>query len=414
MNLFLTLRLAFTALMTHKLRSGLTMLGVVIGVAAVISLVAVGEGTQQYIEKQFEAAGVNLLTVIAGSPYGFDGPQQVGGGTNPLTPADVEALRRQATSIRYVAPEVGAQVTASFRGKGSEMQLLGVTANHAPVRNWNVSQGRFLTEADDRSEAMVAVLNAQAAKVLFGKRIQPIGETIRINRLNFKVIGVLVDKGKEIWADQGNMVLIPLGTAQSRFRPMGANTFAAIYLQALEPGKVKFAEAQVRTILRARHRLESAQQDDFMIYNQADDFNNWREYQQQSTKVLGSIAAIALVVGGVGIMNIMLVSVTERTREVGLRKAVGARRRDILAQFLTEAVVLSLLGGILGVALGIALADVAAGFISPLTGDFGETLVTPDSVALALGVSLGIGIFFGLYPANRAAHLNPIDALRYE
>jgi putative ABC transport system permease protein len=385
----------------------------VIGVAAVISLVAVGEGTQQYIEKQYEAMGINQLMVMPGSPFQYSGPE-MGGSSNPLTPADVDALRRQASSILYVAPEAGVQGIASFRGKGAEVELLGVTAVHSAVRNWQVARGRFITEADAQSESMVAVLSASAAQVLFGRRIDPVGETIRINRLNFKVTGVLKDKGEDVWADRGNLVLIPLRTAQARFRPLGGNAFTAIYLQAREPEQVRFAEAQVRTVLRARHRLQAAQEDDFWVYNQADEFNDWRDNQRRSTRVLGSIAAIALVVGGVGIMNIMLVSVTERTREVGLRKAVGARRRDILAQFLAEAVVLSLLGGVLGVGLGVALSDVAAEFIAPVTGGTGETLVTPDSVALALAVSLAIGIFFGMYPANRAARLNPIDALRYE
>jgi putative ABC transport system permease protein len=288
--------------------------------------------------------------------------------------------------------------------------VTGVTEDYSIVRNWGVARGRFITSVDDDNLAMVVVLGPTTVKNLFGStQANPIGETVRINRQNYEVVGVLKSKGQSGPQNQDDVVFMPLRTAQLKFGGAGTTRLRSISMQVRSAEETDLAQAQVTAVLRALHDLQPSAQNDFMIQNQADILESVAQTSGTFTTLLGSIAAISLLVGGIGIMNIMLVSVTERTREVGLRKAVGAKYRDILVQFLVEAVALSILGGLLGVMLGIG----GAQLITPLLGGT-RALVTPQSVALALAVSLGIGIFFGLYPANRAARLNPIDALRYE
>lgn len=405
----MVLRAAFSALMLHKLRSALTMLGVVIGVAAVIALVAVGAGAQAQVVSQFQSLGSNLLTVTARTNFGF----QRGGlrqSTRQLTLADVEAIRGLAANIKLIAPEFGSNATVTFGGKTTSTNITGVTAEYSAVRNWSVSRGRFISVEDNDNLATVVVLGQTTVKNLFGStQANPVGEIIRINRQNYEVVGVLKPKGQSGPQNQDDVIFMPLRTAQLKFGGAGTTRVRSINLQVRSADEMDIAQAQVTAILRALHDLQPGVQNDFIIQNQADLLESVAQTSGTFTTLLGSIAAISLLVGGIGIMNIMLVSVTERTREVGLRKAVGAKNRDILIQFLVEAMTLSVLGGLIGVATGIA----AAQLITPLLGGT-RALVTPQSVALALGVSLGIGIFFGLYPANRAAGLNPIDALRYE
>ncbi|MCX7706501.1 MAG: ABC transporter permease [Anaerolineae bacterium] len=407
---FMVLRVAVQSLVAHKMRSFLTMLGVIIGVAAVIALVAVGQGAQAQVLNQFQSLGANLLVVTAGTSFGFSrqGLQQ---NIRPLTLADVEAIQGLASAVKLVAPEYSApSVTVSYSGKTASPSVTGVTAAYATVRNWSLATGRFISEEDDETLAMVAVLGQTAVQDLFGSTsVNPVGETIRINRQNYEVVGVLKTKGASGPQNQDNVIFIPLRTAQVKLGGAGTTTVRAINLQVRSADEMKLAQAQITAILRARRGLESGASDDFTIQNQADIVSTIEETTGTFTTLLGSIAAISLLVGGIGIMNIMLVSVTERTREIGLRKAVGAKRRDILIQFLAEAVVLSVMGGLIGVGAGIG----GAQLITPLLGST-QALVTPQSVILALSVSLGIGIFFGLYPASRAAKLNPIDALRYE
>jgi putative ABC transport system permease protein len=323
---------------------------------------------------------------------------------------DVEAIQALASSVALVAPSYSANATLTYAGETTSANITGVTADYATVNNWLLARGRFLTDAENESLAMVAVLGSGMVEELFGSEsANPLGETVRINRQNYQVIGVLESKGTGTLQGQDNTVMIPLRTAQLKLGGAGTTTVGSISLQVRSAEEMDLAQAQVTAILRARHGLESGANSDFRVQNQADIVESVSETTGTFTTLLGSIAAISLLVGGIGIMNIMLVSVTERTREVGLRKAVGAKRGDILVQFMAEAVVLSGIGGVLGVALGVVGAQV----ITPLLGGT-QALVTGQSVALALVVSLGIGLFFGIYPANRAAALNPIDALRYE
>lgn len=409
-KLLMVMRVALSALTVHKLRSFLTMLGVVIGVGAVISLVAVGQGAQAQVVNQFQSLGANLLTVSSAQNYGFSrqGLQQQ---TRSLTNADVDAITALATTIKYIAPEYSSNnATVTYAGKTTNTSISGVTPEYAPVRNWTLSGGRFISAEDNANLATVVVLGQQVVKDLFGSATaNPVGEVVRINRQNYEVIGVLNAKGQNGPSNQDAVAFMPLRTAQLKLGGAGTNTLRTISLQVRSADEMDLAQAQVRGILRALHGLQASAADDFQIQNQADILSSVSQATGTFTTLLGSIAAISLLVGGIGIMNIMLVSVTERTREVGLRKAVGAKRNDILLQFLAEAMVLSVIGGALGVACGVG----GAQLITPLLGGT-KALVTPQSVGLALAVSLAIGIFFGLYPANRAARLNPIDALRYE
>ena len=408
-KLLMGLRVAVTALTVHKMRSILTMLGVVIGVAAVIALVAVGQGAQAQIINQFQALGSNLLTVSAGANFGFSrsGLQQ---NTRPLTDKDVEAIRALATTVKLVAPDYSANATVVYQGKTTSTSISGVTTDYATVRNWSVERGRFVSAQDTSNLALVVVLGQTVVEDLFGSAlVNPVGEVVRINRQPYEVIGVLKSKGESGFNNQDNTVFMPLRTAQVKLGGAGTTQVRSISLQVRTAEEMDLAQAQVTAILRTLHGLQTGAENDFTVQNQADILDTVAQTTGTFTTLLGSIAAISLLVGGIGIMNIMLVSVTERTREVGLRKAVGAKRSDILLQFLTEAVVLSSTGGIIGVLLGVGGAQI----ITPLLGG-SRALVTPQSIILALTVSLGIGIFFGLYPANRAARLNPIAALRYE
>jgi putative ABC transport system permease protein len=387
----------------------LTMLGIVIGVAAVISLVAVGKGAQAQVLSQFQALGSNLVTVSAGQNFGFS---QSGLQTSSpdLTMADVKAIQALASSVNLVAPVYSSTATVTHGGNTSSTSVNGVTEAYSTVRNAPVTLGRFISTADNDKTAMVAVLGTTVVEDLLGSAsVNPVGQTIRINRQNYEVIGVLESKGTNGPQNQDDVIMVPLHTAQLKLGGAGTTTVKTINLQVRSADEMDVAQAQVTAIMRARHKLAVGAEDDFLVRNQADILSSVTSTSNTFTTLLGSIAAISLLVGGIGIMNIMLVSVTERTREVGLRKAVGAKRGDILVQFLTEAIVISALGGLIGVVLGVGGAQV----IAPLLGA-SSAVVTGQSIVLAVAVSLAIGVFFGLYPANRAAGLNPIEALRYE
>jgi putative ABC transport system permease protein len=409
LKLLMVLRVALTALTVNKMRTVLTMLGIVIGVAAVIALVAVGAGAQAAVVSNLEGLGSNLLTVSAGTSFGFSG-RGLQQNTRSLTNEDVQAIEGLATAVAEVAPEYGSNVTATYQGETKSTSVTGTTANYDEVRNWDLARGRFISDGDNANIAMVVVLGQTTVEDLFGSTlVNPVGQTVRINRQNYQVVGVVKSKGEGGFGNQDDIIFMPLRTAQLKLGGAGNQVVRTINLQARSAEEMDLAQAQVTAILRTLHGLQIGESDDFSVQNQADIVGVLEETTGTFTTLLGSIAAISLLVGGIGIMNIMLVSVTERTREVGLRKAVGANRADILVQFLAEAIVLSVLGGLVGTALGVGGAQV----ISPLLGST-AALVTPESVALALAVSLGIGVFFGFYPANRAAQLNPIDALRYE
>ena len=408
-KLLMVLRVAVSSLAAHTMRSILTMLGIVIGVAAVIALVAVGKGAQAQVVSQFQSLGSNLVTVTAMPSFGFSqsGLQQ---SSRTLTMNDVNAIQSLATSVSLVAPLYSTNATVTYGGSTTSTTINGVTAAYATVRNTTVSRGRFLTQEDNDNMAMVVILGTSVVEDLFGSSdVNAVGETVRINRQNYEVIGVLKSKGQSGPQNQDDVILMPLRTAQLKLGGAGTNSVRSINLQVRTADEMDLAQAQVTAILRTLHGLATGADNDFLVQNQADILSSVEETSGTFTTLLGSIAAISLLVGGIGIMNIMLVSVTERTREVGLRKAVGAKRGDILVQFLTETIVISVLGGVIGVVLGVVGAQV----ITPLLGS-SQAVVTSQSVALALAVSLGIGVFFGLYPANRAASLNPIDALRYE
>ncbi|MBC7232796.1 MAG: ABC transporter permease [Chloroflexi bacterium] len=405
MNVIESVRIALRSLAANKLRAGLTMLGIIIGVGAVIALVAVGAGAQAQVTQQFQSLGSNLLVVSPGRVF-FRGVSLGAATAQSLTNDDVEAIARLAKAVAAIAPEYSTRAQVVYGSKNTQTTVVGVTPEYLTVRNWKIERGRFIDELDVSGQAKVAVLGASVVEDLFGETlVDPLGKTIKINRQNYEVIGILASKGMNM----DDQLFIPLSTAQIRFGGAGNRTLSAINVQAASADKMDLAQAELTAILRASHGLAPSQSNDFTVQNQAQIVEMVQSVTGTFTVLLAAIAAISLVVGGIGIMNIMLVSVTERTREIGIRKAVGAKRRDILTQFLVEAVILSLTGGFIGVLAGYGAAQV----ITPLMGGT-RALVTTGSVTMALSVSIAVGLFFGIYPASRAAALNPIEALRYE
>lgn len=405
------IRLALRALTTNKLRSALTMLGIIIGVGAVITLMSVGEGVQAYITSQFESIGTNLFFVIPGSfEQELDRPAY-------LTLEDAEALANpvDAPDVLRVAPLVQGSARITTPGKERVLEVSGVTPDYGPVRAWDVTIGQFITPTDEDTRGRVALLGADTADYFFPDVPNPVGEVIRIDGAPFRVIGVLEEKGGNNFRNEDDVVLIPLSTALSRIFPRRTNRgeprVSFIYVQAVAEDRMNAAIEEVSQILRQRHQIAPGQPDDFTAISQSDLIGTFQQITGVLTVFLGAIAGISLLVGGIGIMNIMLVSVTERTREIGLRKAVGARKRDILMQFLTEAVMLSMFGGGIGILVGAGGASAISYF---LREDGFQAVMTVSAVLLATLFSAAVGLFFGIYPAQRAAGLNPIDALRYE
>ena len=411
MNVIQSVRLALQGLTANKLRSGLTMLGIIIGVAAVIALVAVGQGAQASVTQRFQSLGSNLLVISPGAAF-YGRASQGAASAQSLTNEDAQAIAQLATLVGAIAPEYsirGAQIV--YGNKNTQTSALGVPPEYLTVRNWQVARGRFIDQQDVESLAKVCTLGTTVVEDLFGSGyLDPVGKTIKINRQNYQVVGVMASKGQAGFTNEDDQVFIPLSTAQIKFGGAGNTSLGSINVQVTSAEMMDFAQAELTAILRARHGLSPSQADDFNIRSQVQIMEMVQQTTGTFTILLGSIAAISLVVGGIGIMNIMLVSVTERTREIGIRRAVGAKRRDILTQFLVEAVVLSSMGGVMGVLVGWG----GAQLLSRLASELLSTLVTPGSVVMALGVSVAIGLFFGIYPANRAARLNPIEALRHE
>ncbi|HQJ51018.1 MAG: Macrolide export ATP-binding/permease protein MacB [Chloroflexi bacterium ADurb.Bin180] len=409
MNVIESFQIALRALAANKLRSVLTMLGIIIGVGAVIALVAAGAGAQAQVAERFTSLGSNLLVVSPGMSF-FRGVSQGSSSAQSLTIDDVDAISALASAVAAVAPEYSTQSTVVYRSKNTRTSIYGVTAEYLTVRNYHVERGRFIDALDNNTQARVVALGASVVTDLFGTTVDPLGKTVKINRQNYLVIGTMVSKGAAGgFENQDDMVFIPLSTAQRRFGGAGNSQITSISAQAVSGEQMDLAEAQLTAILKTRRGLTSSQTSSFSVQNQTQLVQMVQQTSQTFTMLLGSIAAISLIVGGIGIMNIMLVSVTERTREIGIRKAVGARRSDILTQFLVEAVVMSLAGGVMGVLAGYAGAQV----VTPLLGAT-RAVVTSSSVIMALTVSIAVGLFFGIYPAGRAAALNPIDALRRE
>ena len=415
MSLAESVRLAFRALAANKLRAALTMLGIVIGVGAVIALMSAGEGVSVFIEEQFESVGSNLLFVVPGSNEERQSGPPGAAQTAELTTGDAQALNDvlRAPDVAAVAPQLYRPTMVATGRRDKVADVMGVTPEFAPVRDWFPEVGEFISQEHMNSRARVAVLGRTVVEDLFPDDPYPLDQTIKIENVPFRVIGVLEEKGGSQFGDEDNSVMVPLSTAQTRLFPSrsrsGEYTVSYIVVKAASEDRMDAASEQIAAILREQHEIEFTDEDDFGIVSQADLIAVFGQITGVLTTFLGAIAGISLLVGGIGIMNIMLVSVTERTREIGLRKAVGAKRRDILWQFLLEAVTLSVIGGVLGVGLGALGAEI----ISALVDDF-RAIVTPQAVILATTFSAAVGLFFGIYPARRASLLNPIDALRYE
>lgn len=397
--------IALRALKRNPLRTLLTMLGIIIGVAAVIATVSIGKGAKAQVESRIASLGQNVILVLSGNVT--RGGFAMGFGSSPsLTKDDYTALRREVTGLSGISPEVRAFAQLAAGNQNINSQVMGVGEDYLEIRSWPVAAGANFTDSDVRAAAKVALLGKTTATTLFGEG-DPVGQIVRIKSAPFVVVGMLASKGMSMMgSDQDDVVLVPYTSAMVRLS--GGTAFRSFQVQAARAEVVEDVQNQIRELLRQRHRIGDDKDDDFIVRTQQEITDMATETSRTMTVLLGSIAGVSLLVGGIGIMNIMLVSVTERTREIGVRLAVGARGNDILQQFLIEAITLSILGGFLGVVLGIAGA-------SALSAKFGwTTLVSPESVMLAFVFSAAIGIFFGFYPARKAAQLDPIDALRYE
>ncbi len=403
-------RIAVRALRINKLRSTLTMLGMVIGVGAVIAMVAVGSGAAQRIQDQIASIGSNLLVVLPGSAT--SGGMRLGHGTTmTLTEDDARAIAAEIPGVTHAGGTRRGTAQIVFGNQNWTTRVMGAPADYPEIRDWEVAQGRFFSQEDFDGFTKVAVLGRTVTEALFGDG-EAVGQIIRINKVPFTVVGVMSAKGQTTWGlDQDDEVFIPLSTAKKRV--LGVNkanprSLPGIHVKVAAPELMSEVEQQVIDLLRQRHRLQPYEEDDFQVRTLADMYAAQQAAGQTMTLLLAAIASVSLLVGGIGIMNIMLVSVTERTQEIGLRMAVGARRRDILGQFLIEAVTLALIGGILGIGLGVG----ASTLIATLAN--WHTLITPGSLVLAFGSAAIVGVFFGYYPARKAASLDPIEALRYE
>ena len=410
MNLAQVILEAIESINSNKLRTGLTVLGIVIGVAAVIAMLAVGNGAQASITGTINGIGTNLLFVFRGARNN-DAVRN----PRPLTANDSNALLDQfaAPHVLSVAPVLQGNGSIMFSGKTQSSTIVGVTADYFSVRNITLLEGNPITAENILGNASVALLGVDVADKLFDRRDGLVGETVRIANQPFRVIGVLASKGGGGMGSEDNQVLIPFSTAQSRvIHRSGLNTVDVIYVQAVDSDSVPLASSEIAQILRTRHRTPIGL-DDFTVMSQQDFLSTAQSITGILTVFLGGIAAISLLVGGIGIMNIMLVSVTERTREIGLRKALGARKRDILIQFLVESSLLSLIGGIIGIMFGWLIAYIV-GRVATATGTNFTPIVGLDAILLATLFSTAVGLFFGIYPANRAASLQPVEALRSE
>jgi len=405
-----SIRIALRALRVNKLRSSLTMLGIIIGVAAVITMIGVGTGAQARVEEQIKALGSNLIMLLPGSVTS-GGVRMGAGSRNTLTEDDSYAIQREIQEVQAAAPQLRGTGQVVAGNNNWSTVFYGVTPEHFEVRNWVIASGKGFDAADLAGSAKVALLGETVIRNLFGDG-DPIGQVIRIRKVPFVVIGTLGRKGQSLLGqDQDDVILMPISTARNRV--LGGNiakqrTVGSVFVKVRDEADMSEAEGLIRSLLRQRHRLQQGQDDDFTLRNLSEVLQAQEQSSRIMTLLLAAVASVSLLVGGIGIMNIMLVSVTERTREIGLRMAVGARGRDILMQFLVEAVTLALIGGLLGIFLGVGG--------SYAIGHFAEwrTELNLQAIALAVGFAAGIGIFFGFYPARKASRMLPIEALRYE
>ena len=406
MDLLAIIRIAMRALARNKLRSALTMLGIIIGVGAVIAMVSVGQGAQQQAQKQIAAMGSNMLFVGAGT-VSRGGMHMGWGATKSLIYEDMTAIQRECPAVQAAAPGSTTGTQVVFGNDNWATQITGTEPQYFDIRSWPFQEGASFTQADVETAANVAVIGETVRKNLFGAT-DPVGQTVRINNIPFRVTGVLTPKGTSaaMGSDQDDTVLIPITTLQKKVT--GQDWLRWIMVSAVSRDGSYAAQQQITGLLRDRHRIRSGQDDDFFVRNLADMAELADQQARLFTILLASIASISLLVGGIGIMNIMLVSVTERTREIGVRMAIGATEGDVQQQFLTEAIVLSLLGGAIGIAIGVT----ASYLITQTLG--WPVLVSPMAIVTAVLFSMAVGIFFGFYPARKAARLDPIEALRYE
>ena len=407
MNLLMIIRVAFRALVRNKMRAALTMLGIIIGVSAVIAMVSIGQGASASVQAQIESIGTNLLFVSAGA-------QNVGGvrsgtgdtGTNTLTVEDLDAIKREVPSVSMVTPSVNTRTQLVAGNQNWNTSLQGVSEQYPDIRKWSVQSGAFFTDADVRTAARVIVIGQTLADTLYPGS-DPIGQTIRVTNLPFRVVGVMAAKGQDPQGrDQDDIAFAPFTTVQKKV--LGRDRVQIAYVSAISQDATYTAQSQITDLLRQRHKLTASEPDDFTVRNMTDIAEAANETSQTMTILLACIAGVSLLVGGIGIMNIMLVSVTERTREIGIRMAIGARSSAVRTQFLIESIVLSLTGGTVGIILGVGLSVAIPAMLG------WPTLVSMMAIVGSVIFSAAVGIFFGYYPARKAAALDPIEALRYE
>ena len=407
MNLLMIIRVAFRALVRNKMRAALTMLGIIIGVSAVIAMVSIGQGASASVQAQIESIGTNLLFVSAGA-------QNVGGvrsgtgdsGTNTLTVEDLEAIKREVPSVSMVTPAINARSQLVAGNMNWNTSVQGVSEQYPEVRKWNVQSGAFFTDSDVRTAARVIVIGQTIADNMF-PGTDAVGQTLRVSNLPFRVVGVMVRKGQDQGGrDQDDIAFAPYTTVQKKV--LGNTRVQIAYVSAITEDATYTAQSQIGELLRQRHKLTANEPDDFTVRNMTDVAEAANETSKTMTILLACIAGVSLLVGGIGIMNIMLVSVTERTREIGIRMAIGARSSAVRSQFLIESIVLSLTGGTVGILLGVGLSLAIPAMLG------WPTLVSMMAIVGSVIFSVAVGVFFGYYPARKAAALDPIEALRYE
>lgn len=401
------LREAYIALLMNKVRSGLTVLGIVIGIGSVIAMASIGQGATNSISAQFESLGSNMLVVSPGSIGGIRSLVRGGrGGATTLTDDDAEAIQETLEDAISVAPIVSTQSQVVISNANTNTSITGTTPDYASVRSIEMEVGIFLSDRNLSRRAKVAVLGSTTRDDLFGVGVNPVGEKVRISNMKFTIVGVTKEKGGSGFTNQDDIVFIPLTTARQYLT--GGSSVSSIYVEAVDEASMDTLATEIEDLLLLRHGISSSEDADFSVTNQAEIIEAVSSVTETLTILLGAIAGISLIVGGIGIMNMMLTTVTERTREIGLRKAIGARARDISRQFLIESVILTVFGGIIGIFFGWAIGYLAGSLMNM------DTSVTTFSVFIAVSVSALIGIIFGYYPARKASKLNPIDALRYE
>lgn len=405
MHLLEGMSVAIASLMTNKMRALLTMLGIIIGVGAVITMVALGTGAQQAVEDRISGLGADLLFLRPGADRRGHVRMAAGSRTS-LTEEDADVLVRECPSVVAVAPHVSTSAQLKYGNQNWNSRIYGTYPEYEWIRNTPAELGAYFTHADNDQRRRVCLLGPTVVENLFGIGVNPVGSEIKIRNINFAVVGTLQEKGAQGWGNTDDVVIVPLRTAQKRL--IGQDYISSVSVRARDQASMDRATLEIESVLRRRHKLQQGDENDFTIRSMTDVQSTMGETTKTFTTLLASIALVSLLVGGIGIMNIMLVSVTERTREIGVRKAVGGRRRDIMLQFLIESVTLALSGGILGILLGMAGAKALATFAG------WNTILSLEAIVLAFGFSFAVGVFFGFYPARKASLLDPIEALRYE